>query len=371
MGWFTRKPNSDIPADPVWPDELEDDDATGEAGADLEEQIDGYARSYTSGHAYNSPAGHLELLQEILDSIDAELENDNLEGVEQARQYESPQLTKLAHADQQEVSAGLRAAFGDVASFLDELAETYAGVADEATQETRVYLAKMLEHAIHQARKIDGADAVDLMLQYEPELMMGYTPAVRREIRETIAEAAGYELEPEAIIEMPPSFDAPDAKPSFEATEVETVSEPPSVPEAPAAKPARAPKPVRATPAARPAPTGTPGDAAVAIRALTRAIAANPHEATAFKNRGLMRARHARSPKDYMDAILDYNQALKLDAADVSIYEARGYAYYRLGNKPRARADFIRAAQAGADYQFGDPVKEIIQTEGWRRQIGR
>lgn len=48
-----------------------------------------------------------------------------------------------------------------------------------------------------------------------------------------------------------------------------------------------------------------------------------------------------------LEAIVDYNEALRLDPDNVMALYNRGYAYLKYGNKNYARDDFIRAAELG------------------------
>ncbi len=51
-----------------------------------------------------------------------------------------------------------------------------------------------------------------------------------------------------------------------------------------------------------------------------------------------------------LDAIVDYNEALRLDPQNVMALFNRGYAYLKYGNKNYARDDFSRAAELGYGY---------------------
>lgn len=51
-----------------------------------------------------------------------------------------------------------------------------------------------------------------------------------------------------------------------------------------------------------------------------------------------------------LDAIIDYNEALRLDPRNVMALFNRGYAYMKYGNNNYARDDFSKAAQLGYSY---------------------
>src|SRR5204863_8828541 len=60
---------------------------------------------------------------------------------------------------------------------------------------------------------------------------------------------------------------------------------------------------------------------------------------TAFYNRGIGYF----AKKDYERAILDYDEALRLNASKSNAYINRGLSYYRKGNYDRAIADYGQA----------------------------
>jgi len=78
----------------------------------------------------------------------------------------------------------------------------------------------------------------------------------------------------------------------------------------------------------------------------TRAISKKQNTAEAFNNRGL--AYH--ELKQYDKAIEDYNQAIKLDPAQVIAYNNRGNSYYERNEYQLALADFNQSLQRKPDY---------------------
>jgi tetratricopeptide (TPR) repeat protein len=45
--------------------------------------------------------------------------------------------------------------------------------------------------------------------------------------------------------------------------------------------------------------------------------------------------------------VADFDQAIKLNAGDASLYYARGVAYHKLGSQEKALKDFKNAAKKG------------------------
>jgi TonB family protein len=76
-----------------------------------------------------------------------------------------------------------------------------------------------------------------------------------------------------------------------------------------------------------------------AIAAYTKAIEARPHEAKAYRHRGIAYERLG----DYAHAIEDFSRTIELDPQDAVIYNQRGIAHYHEGNLPQAEADFAKA----------------------------
>jgi TonB family protein len=76
-----------------------------------------------------------------------------------------------------------------------------------------------------------------------------------------------------------------------------------------------------------------------AIAAYTRAIERDPHDALAFRNRGIA----ALSLRDYQQALTDLNTALELDAQDAVAYNYRGIVHYARRDPQQALADFDQA----------------------------
>jgi tetratricopeptide (TPR) repeat protein len=82
-------------------------------------------------------------------------------------------------------------------------------------------------------------------------------------------------------------------------------------------------------------------DAAIAAcsRAITSAKWTGPRLAAIYYNRGAIHGKR----HDFDSAIVDYNQAIRLDPQNVDAHINRGVAYYAKGDSDRAIADYERA----------------------------
>jgi TonB family protein len=96
-----------------------------------------------------------------------------------------------------------------------------------------------------------------------------------------------------------------------------------------------------------------------AIAALTTAIAANPQEATLYRNRGIAYTHVGK----YEQALQDLHKAIKLDPQDAIAYNQRGIAYYQTGKYQLAIEDFSKAIERNAE------LAEAYQNRGiaWRK----
>ena len=81
----------------------------------------------------------------------------------------------------------------------------------------------------------------------------------------------------------------------------------------------------------------------MAIADFTAAIALNPHDAQAYRNRGLAYCRQ----EDYDQAIADYTAAIALNPQDALAYHNRGVSHGVMGNGEQAAADLERARELG------------------------
>jgi TonB family protein len=76
-----------------------------------------------------------------------------------------------------------------------------------------------------------------------------------------------------------------------------------------------------------------------AVAAFTRAIERAPHDALAFRNRGIAHAQLGA----HQNALHDLNTAITLDPQDAVAYNHRGMVYYALANPQQAVANFDKA----------------------------
>ncbi len=90
-----------------------------------------------------------------------------------------------------------------------------------------------------------------------------------------------------------------------------------------------------------------------AIREYNEAIRLNPEYVWAYNARGTAYddlGRHER-------AIQDYNEAIRLDPEFATVYYNRGYAYYDLGQYERAIQDYNEAVRLGGPLDFWTEYK--------------
>jgi tetratricopeptide (TPR) repeat protein len=83
------------------------------------------------------------------------------------------------------------------------------------------------------------------------------------------------------------------------------------------------------------------GDYVTAIADYTEAIRLNPNDAATYNNRG--NAYYSKG--DYYQAIADYTQAIRLNPNDAAAYNNRGNAYANKGDYYQAIADYTQAVR--------------------------
>jgi lipoprotein NlpI len=123
--------------------------------------------------------------------------------------------------------------------------------------------------------------------------------------------------------------------------------------------PAPSPAPVQPTPSPTPAPARnaksyfdsgelfrSQGDYVTAIEEYTQAIRLDPNYAVAYHNRGF--AYHAKGDND--GAITDYTQVIRLDPNYAGTYYNRGNAYYDKNDYDTAIADYNQAIRLNPNY---------------------
>ncbi len=98
--------------------------------------------------------------------------------------------------------------------------------------------------------------------------------------------------------------------------------------------------------------TGT-GKPAQAIKLCNRALALDPHNATALRLRG----NAYMIQRDMVKAIADFTSAIKLAPGDVDAYRFRGMAYYIFGQQGRALADFSKAVSLNPSDPLGHQAR--------------
>ena len=81
----------------------------------------------------------------------------------------------------------------------------------------------------------------------------------------------------------------------------------------------------------------------MAIADFTAAIALNPHDAQAYRNRGLAYFRQW----DYDQAIVDYTAAIALNPQDALAYHNRSVLHSVRNNREQVAADLERARELG------------------------
>ena len=78
-----------------------------------------------------------------------------------------------------------------------------------------------------------------------------------------------------------------------------------------------------------------------AVAAFTRAIERAPHDALAFRNRGIAYSQMGA----HQEALRDLNTSIALDPQDAVAYNYRGIVYYALGNPQQAVVNFDKAIE--------------------------
>ena len=96
-----------------------------------------------------------------------------------------------------------------------------------------------------------------------------------------------------------------------------------------------------------------------AIESYNKAIAVNPKDATAFKNKGIMHYEKG----EYNIAIENYDIAISVDSKYATAYNARGVAYYRLNNKDKAIENYTQASNLNPDYARAYNNRGMIYSE--------
>jgi TonB family protein len=105
-----------------------------------------------------------------------------------------------------------------------------------------------------------------------------------------------------------------------------------------------------------------------AVAAFTRAIARVPHDALAFRNRGIAYTQLGA----HQDALHDLNTAIALDPQDAVAYNHRGIVYYALGNPQQAVVEFDKAIELHPKLVEAYNNRGIVwRTQGHVRQAGK
>lgn len=97
-----------------------------------------------------------------------------------------------------------------------------------------------------------------------------------------------------------------------------------------------------------------------ALNDITRSLQLNSEDAEAYIIRGLI---YFYLFQKKIEAIIDYNQALRLEPNNVYALFNRGYAYLKYGNHNYARDDFERAAHLGYGYA-SEMLDRYFSTQG-------
>jgi lipoprotein NlpI len=84
-----------------------------------------------------------------------------------------------------------------------------------------------------------------------------------------------------------------------------------------------------------------PAEVETRLRAATAAVAANPHDAQAYRARAAIYA----AAEDHERAIADYDRLIELDPKSAEAFDQRGSQHFMLGHIARSIEDFDRSIQ--------------------------